>query len=116
MLNISINTFVCVALLGALAPALPAAAQSDADPISVSVRYSDLDVSRPEGANILLRRVNRAADQACGGEPDIRLIREHSQYANCKKLAVDRALGQLPAPVVTAAAAMTGPFGDLAKR
>ena len=40
------------------------------DTISVKVKYADLDLSKPAGAETLLLRIKRAAHSVCGGASD----------------------------------------------
>ena len=99
-----------------LVGAAPVAAQSVADTVSVSVRYGDLDISKSAGAEIMLRRIDRAAVQICGGKPDQRLLGERAAFEKCRVSTIDRSVDALDAPMVTAAAgrsnaqvAMVGP-------
>ncbi|HLZ82876.1 MAG TPA: UrcA family protein [Caulobacteraceae bacterium] len=99
-----------------LACAAPVAAQSLDDTVSVSVRYGDLDISKPAGAEVLLRRIDKAAVRVCGGKPDQRLLGEHAAFEKCRAATIDRSVAALNAPMVTAAAgrsssrvAMVGP-------
>jgi UrcA family protein len=55
---------VCTAGATGLA-ALQAAAADGGDLPKVTVKFGDLDVSRPEGATALYRRIRAAAEQVC---------------------------------------------------
>jgi UrcA family protein len=102
------NTFnirlMSLALAAAtLAGAAPVAAQS-LDTVSVSVRYGDLDINRPAGAEIMLRRIDKAAIQICGGMPDQRLLDQRAAFEKRRASTIDRSVAALNAPTVTAAA------------
>lgn len=89
-------------VLTASAVAAPAMAQSVDGPISVTVRYADLDIGHAAGAAMLLRRLQAAADQACGGashELDRMVAYEH-----CRDETLSRAVARVNAPLLTAAA------------
>jgi UrcA family protein len=58
---------------------------------STVVRYADLDLSQPEGAKALYRRIKIAARQACG-DPDIRDLRLYARYRECYEHAVASAV------------------------
>jgi UrcA family protein len=60
---------------------------------SETVSYADLDLSRAEGVKTLMRRIDGAAKDVCGPEPDIREWR--SPYQACVKSAVDQALADV---------------------
>jgi len=93
-----------------LAGAAPVAAQSVGDTVGVSVRYGDLDINDPAGAEILLRRIDKAAVQICGGRPDQRLLLgERAAFEKCRGSTIDRSVDALNAPTVSAAAGRPNP-------
>ena len=103
------SPFNTVRALGALviaasAVALPAAAQSVQEPVSVSVSFADLDIGRPAGATILLHRLQAAAVKACGGTPDVRVLGETAAFDKCRRAAVSHAVDQVHSPLLTAMA------------
>lgn len=67
------------------------------------VRYGDLDLTNVHDAKTLLRRIDRAADSACGGQPPISLQSDLPQvmFSRCRVDAVARAVADLGAPLVT---------------
>jgi len=88
-----------VTVLAALAvsAAVPAAAETAADPIesfSVTVGVGDLDVATPAGAAALDKRVEAAASDACR-KPDIRQLKLMEAWEECKSAAKARALEQI---------------------
>ncbi len=105
-MNNVLNTRLMSVALAAvtLAAAAPVAAQSLDDAVSISVRYGDLDISRPAGAEIMLRRIDKAAVQVCGGKPDQRLLDQRAAFEKCRASTIDRSVAALDAPTVSAAA------------
>jgi UrcA family protein len=72
---------------------------TDGETAMVRVRYADLDLSTPGGAEAILRRIRRAAVLICGPEPADRLSFQR-QYDACVRETVNRAvigLGRLQA-------------------
>jgi UrcA family protein len=61
------RSLITAAVFGVLAASFGAAfaAGTSSDPVSVNVRYSDLNVSRPRDALVLYNRIQRAAENAC---------------------------------------------------
>jgi UrcA family protein len=86
------------------AAAEPASAKSNESPISVRVSFADLDINHPAGADMLLKRIERAADTACGGAPSDPLLVESFNYRECRADAIRQAVIQANAPVLTALA------------
>jgi UrcA family protein len=67
----------------------------------VDIPYGDLDLKRPAGAEVMLRRVNQAATVACGGRPDIRHIRERKEFFHCVGDMTKSVVYELNMPLVT---------------
>jgi len=87
-----------------LSCAAPVLAQtSDAVP-SVVVKYGDLNIRSPAGAQALLKRIKAAADTACGEAPDIRLLRQWASFEACRRSAVAGAVAAVDSPMLTATA------------
>jgi UrcA family protein len=99
-----------------LAAAAPALAQSDPAPISITVRYADLDVGHEAGARTLLQRIRAASVRACGGQPDLRLLDRRADFDQCRASAIGAAIGKVDSPVLTAMAAQPGPAVRVADR
>ena len=94
----------CAALVAIAAPATAGAVQpvnGDSEFPQASVSYADLDLSRPAGADIMVARIRRAARQVCGQELFADLDRARTTRA-CIRHAMDSAIGQVDAPLVTA--------------
>ena len=98
-----------VAFSGALS-ARAANFQSEADaardierqPVQVTVKTRDLDLSSPAGATTMLQRIRNAALEACGASsfsvPDYRWAMKRS---TCYHSSVGQAVASLQAPAVT---------------
>lgn len=90
----------------ALAMAIPAAAQAGAAAHAtsvVSVRHSDLDLSRSDDARVMMRRLDRAALQTCDARGfSARAQREIVRRSACYQQSMDQAVASLNAPTVTA--------------
>jgi UrcA family protein len=90
------NTLLKVAAfavsLGALGGHSAFAEEASAAVNSVPVFYGDLDVTKKPGAALFVSRIKAAADQACGGRPDIRELAAMSRYKACVKDATDGAM------------------------
>ncbi len=68
-----------------------------------AVQYGDLDIATEQGAKIMLVRIERAARKACGGRPTFSAYTgslDHT-FEECRETAVQRAVKQLGAPMVT---------------
>ena len=97
------RTSTCIfALLGVLATstAINAAGQFGQTQRSMTVSYSDLNISHQEGAEILLSRIRFAANKVCGGNPDQRDLSAESYNRACDKQAMDGAIAAIDSPLV----------------
>lgn len=63
---------------------------------SVTVRYGDLDLSKPRDAQILLGRINRAAERACESPSDRTDLVDYGNYSTCVSDAIEQAVAQVP--------------------
>jgi UrcA family protein len=77
------------------------ATPSGAPDNSVQVHYSDLDLSRPEGAQKLYRRIEFAAQRVCESYASNELER-HEVYLKCYSKAVDDAVRKVGSDQLTA--------------
>lgn len=70
---------------------------------SVAVRYSDLDLSRPQAAATLLDRVGRASLEACGASdaslPD---LKDAVRRSDCYRANMQQAVTAIGSPAVAA--------------
>ena len=95
-------------LLAAFQPAPSAAADESRAVIEhAKVRYGDLDLATPAGAEAMLARLEAAASEACGRLPqnamDPLLAAKQRAYRRCRISALDAATLRLGAPLVRSA-------------
>jgi len=91
-----ITSIAAVIAFGGVATAQPA--QTNVQQVSVS--YGDLNLSREEGAQILVGRIQAAAETICGERPYLRDLTGWALYRSCVKHATDRAVASIHEPVV----------------
>ena len=103
-------------LLAAVAP--PAVAQAfvlrplhstdPADPTKIVrtavIPYAGIDPTSPRGAEVLLQRIEEAADAVCGGAANAITDRKKEDYAACRGPAISRAVARMRSPALTALA------------
>lgn len=88
---------LCAGLLGGVSAQ---AGETSSTGRQISVSYADLDISHRAGAEALLQRIEVAASQVCGGQPDIRDLHQLAFYRACKKDAMDGAVASIGSPMV----------------
>ena len=94
------SSFRSIALLSALAScSAQALAAPPAGAPSVTVGYSDLDLSTAAGAHTLYHRIKGAARDVCGSEG--RSVREASLWRSCVQSAIAGAVGAVDNPLLT---------------
>lgn len=99
-----LHSAIAAILFGASAfglTAMPAAADSFAPPLQVTVKFADLDISRSQGATVLFGRIRAAAESVCspldhGGPLD------KTGFASCVKKSIADAVTSVNAPALTA--------------
>lgn len=84
----------------AFAAATTPLAASEADRNAVEVRYADLNLGSEQGADVLLRRLDRAAKQVCGMDTSQRGFLRRQQRA-CYAETLNHAVAAIDAPMVT---------------
>ena len=98
--------FAATLTLAAFAAGTPAFASEGNDRVpSIDVSYSDLNISNRSGAETLLRRIRSAAMSVCGANENARSFRDlkATRAARvCVRTAVEAAVRQVNAPMVTA--------------
>ena len=95
---------LCLAAAATLSRAGPILAQASDTVPRVSVKYGDLNIGSPAGAQVLLKRIEAAANTACGGAPDIRELDQWASFEACRRSAVARAVVAVDSPMLTAMA------------
>jgi UrcA family protein len=93
--------FGLAALAAVLTTNLALATPVDDKTEAVTVRYSDLDLSSPQGALVLYKRIKFAAHEACGYTPPQELARL-ARYQECVDHAVTRAIEKVKSARVSA--------------
>jgi UrcA family protein len=89
-----------VALALSAAPAQAAPAADNPEVPAVHVRYSDLDLTTPEGARALYHRIVIAAHEVCPADGlDLQHLMESQK---CAEQAIARAVGELHNPQLSA--------------
>jgi len=85
---------------GALAPAAQAA--PDVRTVSVRVTSAGLDLTTEAGAAVYLKRLARAATEACGGQPDYSPLATSGakRFEACRGRALSTAVAQSASPLV----------------
>jgi UrcA family protein len=100
------TTFLTLALgASMLALVVTPASSVSAQPVqsfSATVKYSDLNLSTREGAQAMYQRIKSTARKLCGDEPDIGEVGGIDSWRACVGDAVNHAVDQLNAPMVTA--------------
>lgn len=82
-----------------MAPSARAAAPA---PESIAVRYGDLDLGDAHDAQLMLRRVKRAADRVCGADIASQYRAEIRRFKSCQQSTIATAVVNLDAPLVSA--------------
>ena len=90
---------VCALFTAGLAAHPAVAAPSVMQEESVVVHFADLNLSQPQDARRLYRRIRRAAGQACGDIPQG--VLQISNYDQCVRKAVAHAVADVNATQVT---------------
>jgi UrcA family protein len=76
------------------------AASAYEEPINVVVRYSDLNLSRPQDAATLYGRIRRAAHEACE-DFDTESLERLQQFHRCMEQAVSNAVAKISSRQLT---------------
>jgi UrcA family protein len=106
-MHVSTPMFAAAAMLAALSFGVHADTPIDGPPNNVTgrsiVHYGDLNLNLEQDAKIMLQRIERAAKKACGGHA---AVSSHTgslerTFEECRSKAVQRAVNQLGAPLVT---------------
>lgn len=97
------TSFLLAGMVGLCFAAPPATAKVGEQTYSETIRYRDLDLSKAQDAQALLRRIRRAATMVCTGSPHLDTTAFASRDARkCIKLASSEAVAKVNHPVVTA--------------
>lgn len=67
---------------------------------SVTVRYAELDLAKPQGVEALYMRIGGAARRVCRADSSLRL-RDRANSSSCHQDAIGRAIEQVNLPTLT---------------
>src|SRR5512145_862118 len=97
---IGLSRGLALGLLGSLAAVGAYAGEriDDGEARQVRVRYSDLDLTSPEGMQTLYGRLKGAARDACGGIIGVRDLRQILAYHECYDSALNEAVTEVGNP------------------
>jgi UrcA family protein len=93
------KTLFVIAALAAIAA--PAAAQVNSDAPRAVIRYSDLDLSRPSGADAMIGRIRQAALSVCGDASSTRGLARVAEQRACMAETMVATVKQVNAPLVS---------------
>jgi UrcA family protein len=106
-MRISTPISVAAVILAALSFGAHADTSTDGPPTNITGRsvvyYGDLNLNVEQDAKIMLQRIERAAKKACGGHATLSSYTgslDHT-FEECRGKAIQRAVKQLGAPLVT---------------
>jgi UrcA family protein len=63
--SIGLRRPIAIAMFGTLASSFSAVSAADPSPVSINVKFADLNISTPSGALVLYDRIRAAAQGAC---------------------------------------------------
>jgi UrcA family protein len=99
-----LHRLIAVTSFGVLAPsfaALPAAA-GGLEPLTITVKFADLDVSLPQGANVLYYRIRRAGDILCSSLEQSGSLSAQMHMDACVNTAIANAVSKVNEPALIA--------------
>jgi UrcA family protein len=107
-MRISTPMFAAAVMLATLCSGARADTPPDGDRHNITgrsvVHYGDLSLGSEQDAKTMLQRIERAAKTACGGHATSSSYTgsvDHRTFEECRATAIERAVKQLGAPVVT---------------
>ncbi len=108
----SILLLIASATLAVAAPALA----EDGALQSTKVSVVGLDMNSHEGAAKAMKRIQVAAVDVCGGQPDIRQLDQQAAFESCRRVAVNNAVKSVDQPLLNQVASATVPPVFMAAR
>ena len=106
-MHVSTPIFAAAVMLAALCFGAHADTSTDGHPTNITGRravyYGDLNLNAEQDAKIMLQRIERAAKKACGGHANFSSYTGSLDrtYEECRGEAIQRAVKELGAPLVT---------------
>jgi UrcA family protein len=89
---------IATAIFGALASSFSAVSAADHGPVSIAVKYADLNIASPSGARVLYERIRTAAQAACS----YYWFKTDADEARCVNGAITNAVTQVNEPALSA--------------
>lgn len=86
----------------AFVPLTSFAGAADGETPRITVSYADLDLTGPEGAQTLYRRLRAAAHRVCDAGRDLRVLGERARYRACVEKALTQAVRSVDRDALTA--------------
>jgi UrcA family protein len=93
--------FAGMTLVAMLVASGTAFAGGSLSPAPIKIRYSDLNLSTPEGARALYTRIRAAADEICGPNFADWYPGNRNKYRECYRKTVDAAVKHVDQPMLT---------------
>ena len=91
--------FIATAIFGALASSFSAVFAADGpNPVSITVKYADLNIASPSGALVLYERVRAAAQSACS----YYWFKTDADEARCVQNTIAKAVAKVNQPALSA--------------
>ena len=84
-------------IFGALAASFSAISTADSRPVSVTVKFADLNISSPSGALVLYNRIRTAAQSACA----YYWFKTDADEARCVHDAIENAVTNINQPALS---------------
>jgi UrcA family protein len=89
------SKYISLAIIVSALLSSAAHSETATDQVTVSVRYDDLDISRPAGVQALRQRIHAAARSVCGVEPSASDLSRAFLYHRCVTQAEQSAADKL---------------------
>ena len=89
---------IATAIFGALAASFTAVSAADPNPVSLTVKYADLNIASPSGALVLYERIRAAARGACS----YYWFKTDADEARCVNGAITNAVTTVNQPALSA--------------
>ena len=93
-----LRSLTATAIFGALAASFCATSTADSRPVSVTVKFADLNISSPSGALVLYNRIRTAAQSACA----YYWFKTDADEARCVQNTIAKAVAKVNQPALSA--------------
>jgi UrcA family protein len=96
--SMGLRGLIATAVFGALASSFSAVSAADPNPVSVTVKFVDLNIASPSGALLLYERIRAAAQGACS----YYWFKTNADESRCVHDAIANAVTKVNAPELSA--------------